>query len=95
MSTSEQRLITATPLQQLFFLNSSFVEERARSLACRLESAAPDDTSRIRAAYRMLYQRVPTADEVKVGLEYLKAGSAAWAPFAQALLGANELLFVD
>ena len=42
-STSEQRIETATPLQALFFMNSGFLEARAKALAKRLEDAALDD----------------------------------------------------
>ncbi|MEZ5398624.1 MAG: PSD1 and planctomycete cytochrome C domain-containing protein [Bryobacteraceae bacterium] len=90
---SEQRIETATPLQQLFFLNSRFVEDRAIALACRIESAAFDDAARIQAAYRLVYGRTATKEEVAVGLEYVKHDS--WANYAQVLLGANELLFVN
>lgn len=92
-SLAEQRIQTATPLQQLFFLNSDFVQARARALAARLATAAGDDAGRIRAAYRLLYQRDPLAEEVKLGMAYL--AEADWIRFAQALLSANELVFVN
>jgi mono/diheme cytochrome c family protein/SOS-response transcriptional repressor LexA len=95
-SLAEQRIQTATPLQQLFFLNSEFIEARAQALAARLETAAADMPGKIRAAYRALYQRDPTAEEVRLGTGYLGTGGREnWVRFAQALLGANELLFVN
>src|SRR5688572_12067594 len=95
MSTSEQRIVTATPLQQLFFLNSTFVQDRAKALAKRLTDAALDDAGRVRAAYRMLFQRTASSGEVKLGMAYLKAEEDPWVKYSQVLLGANELLFVD
>jgi mono/diheme cytochrome c family protein len=94
-NTSEQRIETATPLQALFFLNSSFVEDRAKALAASLARAVPDDAGRIREAYRKLYGRPPTARELQLGLDYLRTGSETWPRYAQVLLSANELLFVN
>jgi hypothetical protein len=96
MSASDGRIPTATPLQQLFFLNSTFLQQRAASLVARVEKQARDDKSRIVAAYRILFQRAPDAAETKLGLDYLaKAGGKAWLMYSQSLLSANELLFVD
>ncbi len=95
VSTSEQRIHTATPLQQLFFLNSEFVQARAGALAARLESAAQDDAGRVRAAYRLLFQRPATAEEVRVARMYLQSPGGSWPRYAQALLSSNELVFVN
>jgi hypothetical protein len=95
VATSDRRIQTATPLQQLFFLNSEFVQERGRALARRVLATRGDNRAWIREAYRILFQREPAAAEMKVGLEYLTSGKDAWPRYAQALLGSNELLFVD
>ncbi|MBL8233483.1 MAG: PSD1 domain-containing protein [Bryobacterales bacterium] len=92
-STSEQRILTATPLQQLFFLNSTFVQERAQALAAGLQKAAADDSARIKHAYRILFYREPLKAEVDAGLAYLKSDAKAWPRYAQVLLGSNELVF--
>jgi hypothetical protein len=81
-------------LQQLFFLNSGFVQERARGLAARVQPAR-DDRRRIREAYRILFQRTPDALELKLGLQYLASTPDAWPRYAQALLSSNELVFVE
>jgi mono/diheme cytochrome c family protein len=94
MATSDRRVQTATPLQQLFFLNSTFVQDRARALAARLEQAE-DNKTRIREAYRILFQRTPEADEMKLGLQYVVSSKDAWPRYAQALLSSNELVFIE
>jgi mono/diheme cytochrome c family protein len=94
MSTSDSRIPTATPLQQLFFLNSTFIQDRARSLAGRVASAG-ENRARIEEAYRLLFQRRPSGEEIAAGLEYLSADADAWPQYAQALLMSNELLFID
>jgi hypothetical protein len=95
VATSEQRIQTATPLQQLFFLNSEFIQERAKALAARVAPLGDDDKARIRSAYRLLYQREAAAQEIKLGLEYLESAGSTWPRYAQALLASNELLFVN
>ena len=47
-STSEQRVVTNVPLQRLFMMNSSFVEEQSAGLAKRLTG---DDAERVRQAW--------------------------------------------
>ena len=94
-STSEARVITGTPIQQLFFLNSGFVMSRAKTLADKLTKESSDDSARIREAYRILYSRQPTAQELALGLDFLKTGKEAWPRYAQVLLSANEFLFVN
>lgn len=92
-ATSEQRIPTSTPLQQLFFLNSEFLIERAKAFAARLAKSAPDDAARIRQAYRILFQRDPDQQELSAALDYLKAGPSAWPLYAQVLMSSNEFLY--
>lgn len=91
--SAEQRITTATPLQQLFFLNSEFLEARAGALVARL-AALKGDRAKVEEAYRLLYGREASAQEVALGLEYL-GGGGAWNGLAQVLLAANELMFVN
>ena len=89
-ATSEARMATNVPLQRLFLMNSPFVEQRATALAGQLRGT---DAEKIRAAYRLLFQREPDARELALGLDYVKSGS--WAQYARVLLGSNEFLFVN
>ena len=96
---SATRSETTTPLQQLFTLNGPFVLDQADVLASRLaqSSAAPCE-QRVRQAYAWLFQRQPTARELALAQAFLadrEADKAAWSQYAQALLGSNEMLFVD
>ena len=108
--TSGGRVLTTVPLQQLFVLNSEFMVTNAAAIATRLFSASrPDqnDSERIRQAYHLLYGRAVTERELKLGLAYLQspepatAGAPAphnrpsrWQRYTQALLAANEFLFI-
>ena len=95
--TSEKRNATESPAQELFFLNSSFLMQRAKALAQRVsEESKGDDGARIENAYRILFGRRPTRDELQLGLTYLKGGQVdSWPRYAQALLNSNEFLFVN
>jgi cytochrome c553 len=96
--TSEVRNITNVPLQGLFFLNSPQVSQAAEHLAERLaREAGSDDIARIRLAYRLLYGREVTDRELELGRAFLRNNTtpAAWREYGQALLSANELVFVN
>jgi hypothetical protein len=103
LAHSPARMPTTTPLQQLFVLNSPFLQQQAAALVQRLKSEAPGSIeARVQRAYRLLYGRPATQKQVKLAREFLKAGSsdgaasdALWRQYAQVLLGSNEFLFVD
>jgi hypothetical protein len=91
-NTSEQRLSTNVPLQRLFFMNSPLVADQAKALAARLRG---EDTARIDEAYRLLFSRAPTKQEMALGLQFLRQGDDAWPQYAQVLLSSNEFSFVQ
>lgn len=70
--SAEKRFTTTVPLQRLFFMNSDFVQQQAELLAQAIASE-PDSAARIRKAYRLAYAREAAPDEVRLGLEYLRA----------------------
>ncbi|HUR20074.1 MAG TPA: PSD1 and planctomycete cytochrome C domain-containing protein [Vicinamibacterales bacterium] len=72
MQSAEKRFNTNVPLQRLFLMNSDFMQQQAERLAERV-IAEPTDLARITKAYRLIFGRTPTADEVKAGLEFLEA----------------------
>ncbi len=87
---SPQREITTSPLQQLFVMNSDFIEERAAALAKAVE-AEPDRDAKVRGLYRRLLGRDPGETELRLADEFLK--TATLAQYAQALLATNEVIF--
>ena len=89
-NTSEQRVVTNVPLQRLFMMNSSFVEEQAAGLAKRLSG---DDGARVRQAYRIVYGRAPSAEELQLGLAFVKKSN--WNEYARVLLNSNEFEWVN
>jgi hypothetical protein len=94
---SPNRTPTTTPLQQLYALNSPFIQRQAAALARRVKAELPEgDEARIQRAYLLLFGRPATQDQVRLRLDFLApATDAAWAEYAQGLLMSNEFLFVD
>jgi hypothetical protein len=90
MMTAPQRELTTSPLQQLFVMNSPFMQERAADLVKRVSSQT-DVKSKIRDMYRTAVDRDPTPKELDSALTYLDKGTLA--QFAQALLASNEVIF--
>ena len=93
--TSPRRFGTNTPLQGLFLLNSEFVMRQAERLTDRLEHEAAGEADRIRRAYRLLYGRRPTKEEVKVGRRFIAGDAGRWPQYAQVLMTSNEFLYVQ
>jgi hypothetical protein len=89
-STSEARVVTNVPLQRLFMMNSTFVEEQAAGLANRLSG---EDAQRVRQAYRILYGRAPSDEELKLGQAF--AQKSGWKEYARVLLNSNEFEWVN
>jgi mono/diheme cytochrome c family protein len=80
-TTNAQRHETTVPQQALFMMNSPFVEEQARAVAARPDVLAyPEPARRIRYLYRLLFGRLPTADEVNLGFQFLKQAPTAPSP---------------
>ena len=86
----------ATALQQLYFLNSGFVDARAKALAAEITKRTQlDNAAKIRTAYRTVLNRDPDDNELKLSLDFVKAGQNQWQHFTKALLSSNEFLFVN
>ena len=103
--TSERRVETTVPQQQLFVMNSPFMVNQARSLSARLDKEAPTDDARVRRAYEILFGRPALPEEADIGLKYLamtepkdeaaKNKLSRKERYYQALLASNEFLYVD
>jgi hypothetical protein len=73
-----RRLTTTTAPQALLLLNGDFALERARRLAIRLrEHFDAEEEERIAHAYRLAWGRVPSSEEVQLGVRFLNAQTEA------------------
>ncbi|MSU51223.1 MAG: DUF1553 domain-containing protein [Opitutus sp.] len=71
--SSAQRFATTVPQQALFLMNSGFAQEQTRRLVTRTEfNAEKSDDGKVRALYRVLYQRSPDAEELKLAQAFLR-----------------------
>ncbi len=70
--SAEKRFTTTVPLQRLFFMNSEFVQQQAEAIAQKIAGEA-DHAARVQKAYRMIFARDASAEEVKLALDYVRA----------------------
>ena len=116
-ATVAKRPTSIVPQQYLFMMNSAFMINRAKALVARWEHEVSDDgesddgesddrasydEQRIQWAYRRLYGRLPSAQELQLGREFVNtlgngenAGLTPWQQYAQVLLSSNELMYVQ
>jgi mono/diheme cytochrome c family protein len=98
-ATSPQRTGTTVAPQALYFMNNPFVQTMARGVIRRPHIREETDlTRRVRRLYLLLYSRTPTVEEVSLARAYLdetRFREVSWERYAQALLVANEFVFVD
>jgi hypothetical protein len=96
---SPGREVTTTPLQQLFVMNSEFLQSQAAALAEKAASAGADP-EKVRFLYTRILGRDPKPKEVDLGLTFLAKGKQqmgrdVWPEYAQALLGTSEFMFLQ
>ncbi len=104
--TAEQRFATNVPLQRLYFMNNAFVYAQSAKLAERVYPKGTDE-ERIKELYRLLFGRQPSAQELQLGLDFLKANpekpgheiagepTTGLKQYARVLLSSNEFEFLN
>ncbi len=74
---SPMRFSTTVPQQALFWMNSAFTTQQTKHLASRPElTSLPNDDAKVRWLFATLYQRAPTADELKDARQFLQTAPA-------------------
>ena len=98
-TTSPRRDQTTVAPQALFLMNHPFVIDAARGILARPEIAAKQNVdAKVEQLYRLIYGRPPMDGDLALAREFvagLTPESSRWQSFAQALLMANEFVFVD
>ncbi|MFN9720204.1 MAG: PSD1 and planctomycete cytochrome C domain-containing protein [Planctomycetota bacterium] len=100
-SSVAMRPSSTVPQQYLFLLNSSFMQQRAKSFSQRLASESSNDRERIERAYQILYQRSPSEKELQIATAFVGEDSqdqtrreSRWELYSQALLSSNEFMYM-
>ncbi len=104
-----RRNVSTVPLQSLFWMNSDFLKNNARSLADRLARHSDNPAKRIELGYELAYARKPSKEETKALADYVAAHAKripgdvkpedretrAWTSLCRILLSGNEFIYVD
>jgi hypothetical protein len=101
---------STTGLQALFMMNDPFAFDQADKLAVRVGMAYSTDAERVTYAFRLLYGRKPTAEEILMSSAYLRKAKAAMndtklpedqraraalASYMRVLYSSDEFVFLD
>jgi hypothetical protein len=104
------RPLTTTALQALYVMNDPFFHEQADALALRVGMSLGSDQERLSYAYKLLFGRAATAEEIRDARQFLTAARQsladaavpeaqrsrdAWASLMRVLLAGNEFLTLD
>lgn len=100
-----QREVTNVPVQALYMMNSSFVEQRSRALANRIDQQSKVPVEQVQLAFVICFCREPEPEEIAASVAFLAAGSSAGKndtdvpavliDFCQALFCAGEFRNLD
>ncbi len=97
-ATTAARQITTVPTQALYFINDPFFHEQAAVFAGPLMNWA-DETERVVQAWRVLFQRQPSGEEIARVRRFLASYPAPeeekWPALARVLMASNEFLHLD
>ncbi|HLW68140.1 MAG TPA: DUF1549 and DUF1553 domain-containing protein [Gemmataceae bacterium] len=97
-----QRFTNTVPVQALYLMNGSFIQELAKALVARTKADSPEQ--QIKHMYSITFNRPPDAEELRLATTFLTRDDAGgqvapvaekWQEFAQVLLMSNEFAFVD
>jgi hypothetical protein len=98
-ATSPRRDQTTVPPQALFLMNHPWIRAAARALLDRPEVASEAALDRkVERLYRIVYGRAPRESETETAKAFLGKDPqppSTWEQYAQALILANEFVFVD
>ena len=101
-ASEERRNVSTVAPQSLFFLNNSFTLSQAKQLAERLIRDVPTAktdfvTARIQYAYRLLFSRQATDEELGIASQLVEQASdeSGWTDLAHVLLCSNEFIYLD
>ena len=72
-----QRESSNTPAQALYMMNNAFVIEQSDALARRILKEAEAPADRIDLAFRLVYNRPPTPEEIRVSNQFSRSADTS------------------
>ncbi len=91
--TCGRRNVSTVPTQALTLMNNEWVLRQAARFADRVASEAGGDAgAQVRLAYEVALGRAPSAEELRVGVEFLKTRTMG--DFAHVVLNLNEFIYL-
>jgi len=91
--TCARRTTSTVPTQALTLLNNEWVLNQARRMADRIATLAPSGPeAQLDLGYQIALSRLPTAEERRIGLEFLSTHTLA--DFAHVMLNLNEFVYL-
>jgi hypothetical protein len=95
-STVGRRQVSNVPAQALILLNDPFVHQQAEVWAKAIRAKPGTTDERVTRMYLTAFGRPPTAQELEVCREFVRADDAkAWADLAHTLFNVKEFVFVQ
>lgn len=92
VQTAPERDVTTSTLQQIFLMNSAFMQNLSEAAAKKAAARGAGQPQQVAALYRQVLSRNPTPAETTAALAYLQKGSLP--RYAQILLSTNEEIFL-
>jgi hypothetical protein len=92
-AAAPRRAITTTPLQALALWNNGFALRAADAFAMRVAKEADGTENRVRRAWRLAYQRDPTAEEMTLAVRLV--GDRGLRALCRVLFNSNEFVTVE
>ena len=108
--STDVRTDSTVPLQALYLMNNTFVQDQASAFAGKVMNAASSDEDRLKFACMTAWSREPNLNELTRAQQFLsqcredlrrteateeQAGQKAWSSYTRVLLMANEFFYVD
>lgn len=91
--TCGRRNVSTVPTQALTLMNNDWVLKQAARFADRVATeAGPDNAARVARAYELALGRRPSAEELRVGEEYLRGRTLS--DLAHVILNLNEFIYL-
>ena len=95
-SPTPVRTVTTTAPQALLLLNDPWMHEQAEHVSRRVfHQVGEDSTKQIEFLWQLVYQRMPTAEEMQSALNYLGSDQQRVVSLCRALLNSSEFIYAD